>query len=89
MVNLPEREAKMRVKSIRKNMTEISMEDASILVSYETPVAVVFHKTSVVWATNEKFSKTTSRHINEWLSQNNFIDYSYVDQEKLESAIKI
>jgi len=70
-------------------MTEISMEEASILVSYEAPVAIIFHKTSVAWVTNEKFSKTTSRHINEWLSQNNFIDYSYVDQEKLESAIKI
>ena len=56
----------MKINNIGSNMTEVEMKNGSILVSYSTPVAANiegrFYKTAKKW------SVTTSKHINKWLS---------------------
>ena len=56
----------MRAKVIGSNMAEISIADWTILISYETPVAAN-HRVRGFYRTSEKFSSTTTRHINKWL----------------------
>ncbi len=56
----------MRVKSIGSNMTEITVGDWTVLVSYETPVAAYTPKQGY-FRTSEFHSRTTSKHINRWL----------------------
>lgn len=57
----------MKVQKIgNKNLTEITKTNGDIvLVSYETPVAARIGEK--YYRTSEKFSKTTSGHINYWL----------------------
>ena len=58
----------MKLKMINENATEINLLNGlKILFSYETPVAIrnadgAFYKTAVY------YSKTTSTHINKWLT---------------------
>lgn len=70
----------LKVKSIGESMTEIIVkrEDralvtnrpfvVSILVSYETPVACHIEGVGY-FKTSKKWSKTTSRHISQWLRE--------------------
>jgi hypothetical protein len=55
----------MRLNPIGSNMTEICVNGAKVLFSYQTPVACEFH--GKLYKTEKKWSKTTSRHINKWL----------------------
>jgi len=55
----------MRVKAIGSNMTELKTRGLSILFSYETPVAGWDNLGA--FRTDEKFSVTTSKHINKYL----------------------
>tara|TARA_R110000787_G_scaffold60210_1_gene136486 strand:- start:440 stop:700 length:261 start_codon:yes stop_codon:yes gene_type:complete len=55
----------MQIKSIGSNMTELQIMGMSILFSYETPVAGWDDKGA--FRTDEKFSSTTSKHINKYL----------------------
>jgi len=57
----------MRVKNIGANITEVAIERATILFSYETPVACCMNDGTGFFKTNKKWSSTTSRHINKWL----------------------
>ena len=60
----------MKLKSIGPNCHELQFERGSVLFSYETPVAVALNETVKgfvgVFKTEQKFSKTTSKHINGW-----------------------
>ena len=56
----------IKVKSIRHNYNIITHQDNQILYSYETPVAVI-HSNGSCFQTNQKYSSTTSRHINKFL----------------------
>ena len=60
----------MRIKLIKSNMTELHLNDGTvILFSYETPVAA---RTDTGFVrTAEKFSVTTSKHITQWLDGRN------------------
>lgn len=72
----------MKLKSIKANCHELVLDNGvSVLFSYETPVAIslsgitrVTNPDGVpleyvgVIKTNQKFSKTTSAHINGWTS---------------------
>ena len=59
----------MNLTPIKANMTELELTNGIlILFSYKTPVALVepdgyFYRTSKFW------SRTTSRHINQWFKQ--------------------
>jgi hypothetical protein len=56
----------MRIKQLGPNQTELTMADNTVvLFSYETPVAAL-HAGRYV-KTSQKWSATTSRHINKWL----------------------
>jgi hypothetical protein len=67
----------MKLKPIASNMTELKLDSPdhiTILFSYETPVAAfglspAWHEKhgSAYIKTEQKFSVTTSRHINKWL----------------------
>lgn len=56
----------MRLTPIAKNQTVLALNDCEILFSYETPVAAFFYDTRNAIRTNEKFSRTTSKHVNQW-----------------------
>ena len=56
----------MKLKPIGSNQTELRINGACVLFSYETPVAA--HVTGVgFFRTSQHHTKTTSRHINAWL----------------------
>ena len=55
----------MKLKPIANNMTELQFKGASILFSYETPVAGYDERGA--FRTREHYSTTTSRHINKYL----------------------
>lgn len=73
----------MKIKSIKANMTEVTVAGKRVLVSYETPVAI--HVDGKFLVTNTKFSETTSRHIKTWLEGESA---ESVDQEVIESFLK-
>jgi len=56
----------MRLRSIKKNMTEVVLGDLTILFSYETPVACHIQGKGY-FRTSKRWSATTTRHINQWL----------------------
>ena len=71
-----------KVKSIGSNQTEIHYGDNVFLFSYETLVAAYLVGSG--WLrTEKKWSKTTSKHINQWIP--NGVDARTIPQEDLES----
>jgi hypothetical protein len=56
----------MNLTPIKANMTELEINGSLILFSYKTPVAVL-HLDGNVFKTSKFWSRTTSRHINQWL----------------------
>ena len=50
-----------------KQLKEITKTDKRVLVSYDTPVAVRFGDD--LFVTNERFSNTTTKHINLYLRE--------------------
>lgn len=79
----------MKLRQISTNCHELVTKNGSVLFSYETPVAVSFDiKIGDKWGvykTNEKFSKTTSKHINGWTpaactSLDQHVIYSYAHE---------
>ncbi len=57
----------MNLTPIKANMTELELkENVFVLFSYKTPVAVYENGKHIV--TEKYWSRTTSRHINQWLS---------------------
>jgi len=64
------------IRKSKTNSFEVQVSNkkgmaARILFSYETPVAamVLIQDQPVVFKTEKRHSKTTSKHINEWMSQ--------------------
>lgn len=99
----------MKLKQLASNMTELQLDDGTrVLFSYETPVAAFkekgFTSEQGVYSgmkmsywntikTDKKWSVTTSKHINKWLSmidQQGFGDTSaiLVDQSVLDRLIE-
>lgn len=63
-----------------KQMTEtFGAKGRKVMVSYEEPVVVVDGNNYFV--TEEKFSKTTTRHINVYLIQENAVNIHRVDPQ--------
>jgi hypothetical protein len=56
----------MKIKQLASNMTLLSLSDGSeVMFSYETPVAG--HNSLFAFRTTEKYSATTTKHINKYL----------------------
>ena len=60
----------MKIAHLAKNQTELVFENGNrIFFSYQTPVAA--HIAGRGWIkTSHRYSVTTSRHVNRWLSEN-------------------
>ena len=59
----------MKLKPLASNMTELELNDTSILFSYKTPVAALIRNSDgklELFKTDYKWSVTTSRHINKY-----------------------
>ena len=54
----------MNLKLLKKNLTEIDIDNKRVLFSYRTPVA--YYENGKFYKTTRYWSKTTSRHINSW-----------------------
>jgi len=73
----------MKLKPLDKNMTELTFGKKVVLFSYETPVAGFTPDLGYV-VTNEKYSKTTTVHINKWLEG---VKPSVVPQSAIDSLL--
>jgi len=63
----------MNLTPIRANMTELELDGMTVLFSYKTPVAALVREQTadglMTWhqyKTEKFWSRTTSRHINQW-----------------------
>ena len=77
----------MKVKQLRNNVTEVVKDDSNlvILYSYETPVA---YKDGCEYFKVDRFySKTTSKHINDWIGGSNQV-IEKVSEDKFLTKIK-
>ena len=59
----------MKIKSLGANKTQVEFKDKILLVSYETPVALIQYLGKAI-KTSAFHSVTTSKHINQWLRDN-------------------
>ena len=77
----------MKLKPIGTNQNELTLENGTvILFSYQTPVAAFNNRPHEnggfsLCKTEKKWSKTTSRHINNWASLGNSNDIPTKPQE--------
>ena len=61
----------MNLKPIKNNMNEVEIGNLTVLFSYKTPVA--YHEAGIGYTKTSKYwSRTTSRHINQWLELNGY-----------------
>ena len=66
----------MKLTSLAANQTQLVLADGTeIFFSYETPVAAKLPNGDYL-RTNQKFSGTTTRHINKWLEGVNALEVS-------------
>ena len=80
----------MQIKSLGANQVEIQTNSATVLYSYSTPVAAFVLERNGYIRTNEFWSVTTSRHINQWLRDqigNRNLDVELVDQKELDNLM--
>ena len=71
----------MKLNNIKTNVTEVITNDGTVIMfSYNTPVSARLPNYDYV-RTGEYYSRTTSKHINQWLDgvnaetvEQNFID---------------
>ena len=71
----------MKLKKLGNNVTLVKFDTCEVLYSYETPVAALRYSDHEYQRTNQFWSVTTSRHINQWLqgveAQEKAQDYFY------------
>ena len=81
----------MKLTPIGSNKTQVTFDLSNgpmdILFSYKTPVAARLPSGRFL-RTNQKFSVTTSKHINQWLRANNAEDIEAVPQSRIEELVK-
>lgn len=74
----------MNIKPIGSDQTELHLQDYVILFSYETPVAYLHRGSGKYYRTSKKWSRTTSKHINQWLGG---VSAEEVGQDNLDQLI--
>lgn len=70
----------MRLKVLGQNKTEVEINgNTTVLFSYNTPVAALVN--GLFFRTEKNWSKTTTKHINQWLgdSKAELAPQSYFD----------
>lgn len=73
----------MKLRLIGSNQTELDLGFAQVFFSYETPVAARLTDGSLV-RTDERYSVTTTKHINKWIGR---ADFQFVSQYRLECLL--
>ena len=73
----------MKLKLIGSNQTELDLGFAQVFFSYETPVAARLTDGSLI-RTQERYSVTTTKHINKWLQG---CDCDRVPQERIDCLL--
>lgn len=74
----------MKLNPIKTNMTEVELSNGTrVLFSYKTPVAC-HHYNGKTYRTAKFWSKTTSRHINQWLDG---LDAEQIEQGFLDNLV--
>ena len=71
----------MKLRQIKNNVTELTLDDVTIMFSYETPVAG--YDNQGAFRTDTKYSVTTSRQINQYLGGKDIgrtVSQDYIDQ---------
>ena len=78
----------MKEKKTGQNVKELYADDGTVfLLSYDVPVAAYVPGIGYV-RTEERFSQTTTKHVNNWLRANEAIDRAMeVTQNGLEQLI--
>lgn len=71
-------------QTLTKTMTVIKTPQATVLFSYNTPVAAFVNGRGYI-KTSTKYSVTTSRHIRRWLG---LMDAEEVDQSEIDALVK-
>lgn len=61
-----ERQNGMKLRVLGPNQTEVEADGATVLFSYNLPVAAEIN--GELYVTEKKYSTTTTRHINTWLA---------------------
>ena len=61
----------MKLKKIANNVTMLDFGNRFIVFSYETPV--IYHDCETLYVTDKFWSKTTSKHINQFLGGRNSV----------------
>ena len=79
----------MNLKQVGSNQTELKMNDYIVLVSYQTPVAIQDRKTGAFYQTEKKWSKTTSRHIGQWLRSYGDPGAQYKPQSFFDAIVEV
>jgi hypothetical protein len=75
----------MRLNPLGKNVNEVSINGRVILFSYKTPVA--YFEEGSVYVTTTKWSRTTSKHITQWLNKIGYLEKKEVAQSTIEKAV--
>ena len=77
----------MKLNPIASNQTELTLDDGSIFFfSYKTLVAAKIDKDW--WTTTTKHSRTTSKHINTYLSSNGVSATKPLDQRTMDTLLR-
>ena len=82
----------IKLKQLGSNRTEISSDSKTVFYSYSTPVVVYTDwsdsEMEKVYVTEKKFSRTTSKHISQYLSElPSRWERIWVPQETLETLV--
>lgn len=68
----------------KANFRHVIKGNLLILVSYQTPVAVIDHRTGELYVTTKKWSSTTSRHISKFKKFCNYPTVVSVEQSVID-----
>jgi hypothetical protein len=78
----------MELTPIKANCTELNLSNYIVLFSYKTPVAYFDKKIGEYYKTSTKWSRTTSKHITQWLAGKYANEPKEVPQDVLDSLVK-
>ena len=76
------------INNTGKNTTEINLHNMTLLLSYNTPVAWFDGSVNILWVTEKKWSKTTSKHINKFKEKFHAITSFQATQDDLDLLYK-
>jgi hypothetical protein len=80
----------MKLIPCGSNQNQVNIGNKAILFSYQTPVAAVdlSNGTGLALKTEKKWSRTTSKHINNWLATKSFSGIATRPQEFFDNLVK-